>query len=116
MTRQKRNLIIIIAAAVLAVAAIVIALIALEGGSSGSNASGKEEKLTYKEFIALSLDEQAAFKNSFSDTNEYLEWYWDAYDTWKAEQQPENDDDDDKIIVDDKDTVIDAEDLLGSDD
>ena len=43
-------------------------------------------ELTWEEYQAMTADEQQTFKNSFTELQVYIDWYWDAKEAYDAKQ------------------------------
>lgn len=118
--KKKWLMVLIVALAAVLIAA-VVAVIALGGKNNNTNqdsgststseniSSSTEDTnkvtLTYAEYLAMTEDEQQAFRDSFENPGDYVAWFWAAKDAYEEEQ--------DKIILDADNPVIDFSDLVG---
>jgi hypothetical protein len=69
-------------ATILIFALIIIAVVAILNLQSG----GFEKELMFAEFLEMSPSEQQAYMESYEDVMDFLEWYRNAEEEYKAEQ------------------------------
>ena len=124
--KKKWLIVLIVALVALLIGAVLIVITlkdnAANSGATGQNggststsediSSGTEDTnkvtLTYAEYLAMTEEEQQAFRDSFEKPGDYVAWFWAAKDAYEEEQ--------DKIILDADNPVIDFSDLVGDGD